>query len=86
MVIKGRNYNSSNLHLLPEEIKGYWAISKMDEEEGVIGFFRELNPLSKFHCTPFTINSITYHTSEQYIQHQKCVLFGDKSAEEMILN
>ena len=48
-------------------------------------FFGELNPLSNFHRNPFSINSTTYHSSEQYIQHQKSILFGDKGAKKIIL-
>ena len=85
LVIKGWTYNSSNLHLLPDDINGYCGTSRIDENEKVIGFFGELNPLSNFHPTKFTINGITYHSSEQFIQHQKSVIFGDRSAEMMIL-
>ena len=85
LIIKGRNYSSKNLHLLPDEINGYRATSRIDENEKVRGFFRELNPLSNFHPTQFSINDITYHSSEQFIQHQKSVMFGDQSTEKMIL-
>ena len=83
LIIKGRNYISKNLYQLPEEINGFKATSKC--EGNILGFFSELNPLSNFHPTPFTINGQKYHSSEQYIQHQKCVLFGDKLTEQLIL-
>ena len=83
LVIKGRNYSSKNLYQLPEEINGFRATSK--SEGNVIGFFGELNPFSNFHHAPFVINGQKYHSSEQYIQHQKCVLFGDCSTEQLFL-
>ena len=83
LIIKGRNYDSTNLHLLPNEINGYSATSKI--AENAIGFFRELNPLSNFHPTKFVINGIDYHSSEQFIQHQKCKLFNDIESEQRIL-
>ena len=83
LIIKGKNYTTKNLYQLPEEINGFKATSKC--EGNVLGFFRELNPLSNFHPTPFTINAQRYHSSEQYIQHQKCLLFGDKQTEQSIL-
>ena len=83
LVIKGRNYDSTNLHQLPNEINGYSATSKITKE--AIGFFGELNPLSNFHPTKFVIEGITYHSSEQFIQHQKCKLFNDKESEQRIL-
>ena len=85
LVIKGKKYDSSNLHLLPDDINGFRATSKVDTDENVLGFFGELNPLSNFHPVNFNINGVSYHSSEQYIQHQKSVMFGDKSAEQMIL-
>ena len=58
----------------------------MSKSEGnVLGFFGELNPFSNFHYAPFVINGQKYHSSEQYIQHQKCVLFGDHSTEQLVL-
>ena len=86
LVIKGRNYTSNNLHTLPLEINGFRATSKESEDGNVVGFFGELNPLSNFHPTPFTINGKSYHSSEQYIQQQKCVLFDDHNTERLIMS
>ena len=83
LVIKSRNYDRSNLHQLPAKINGFRATSKTDGD--TLGFFGELNPLSNFHLAPFTINGEQYHSSEQFIQHQKSRLFGDKQAEMDIL-
>ena len=85
LIINGRNYTSKNLHLLPLEINGYSATSKTDPVNNVIGFFGELNPLSNFHPAPFTINGMTYQSSEQFIQHQKSVFFGDRETACQIL-
>ena len=85
LVIKGRNYTSANLHTLPLEINGYMAISKCDAENTTIGFFGELNPLSNFHPTPFKINGYQYHSSDQFIQQQKCKMFGDQETEALIM-
>ena len=84
LVIKGRNYDRSNLHCLPFEINGYSATSKT--QENLIGFFGELNPLSNFHPAPFTINGQKYHSSEQFIQHQKCLLFNDHENGARVLS
>ena len=85
LVIKGRNYTSDNLHDLPTDINRYSATSKISEEHNVIGFFGELNPLSNFHPTPFTIHGQKYHSTEQFIQQQKCIVFGDKESEAAIM-
>ena len=86
LVIKGRNYTSNNLHTLPLEINGFSATSKESEDGNVIGFFGELNPLSNFHPMLFIINGKNYHSSEQFIQQQKCVLFGDHDTERLIMS
>ena len=83
LVIKGRNYNTQNLHLFPVEINGYNATSKTDD--ATLGFFGKLNPLSNFHRTPFNINGNKYHSSEQFIQQQKCIIFNDKNTESRIM-
>ena len=83
LIIKGRNYTTKNLYQLPEEINGFKATSKTKGD--VLGFFGELNPFSNLHSVPFTINGQKYHSSEQYIQHQKCVLFGDTLHERLVL-
>ena len=61
LIIKGRNYTGKNLYQLPEEINSFKAPSK--SEGNILGFFGELNPLSNFHPTPFTINGQKYHSS-----------------------
>ena len=83
LVIKGKNYSSRNLYHLPEEINGFNATCK--QEGDVLSFFGELNPFSNFHPTLFNINGFMYHSSEQFIQHQKCILFGDHITEKCVL-
>ena len=51
-----------------------------------LGYFGELCPLSIFHRSPFLFNEVDYHSSEQMIQHMKAKLFGDKTAQKLILN
>ena len=83
LVITGKNYSSKNLYQLPEAINGFNATCK--QEGNVLGFFGELNPFSNFHPTLFNINGFMYHSSEQFIQHQKCLLFGDCVTEKLVL-
>ena len=54
-------------------------------KKNVIGFFGEFNPLSNFHPAPFKINRQSYHSSKQYIQHQKCLVFDDQETTDSIL-
>ena len=75
LIIKGKSYTSRNLHLLPPPLTGYKVSSR--EGDNHIGFFGELNPFSNFHTAIFTVDRITFHSSEQFIQYQKAKLFND---------
>ena len=44
LIIKGRKYNSTNLHLLPNDINSYQATSKVDQEENVLRFLWRVKP------------------------------------------
>lgn len=61
----------------------------MSREPTVIGFYRQDGPfgeLSNFYEAPFAVNGIGYWHTEQYIMHQKAVLFGDSLVAQRILN
>ena len=85
LVIRGKEYSVSTLHDLPPEINGFRVSSKVSEEFQTFGFFGDLNPFSNFHPSPFHIDGIHYKNSEQYIQHQKCRVFGDTTSENLVL-
>ncbi len=42
--------------------------------------------LSNWFYSPFDINGVHYTSAEQYIMHQKCLLFGDESSAKAILS
>ena len=62
---------------------GYKAAQEEDEE--FIAFQGELSPYSNFHCAKFIIDNHTYHSSEQWIQFKKAMLFGDMFTANQIL-
>ena len=84
LVIKRKKYTLSNLHELPTELSGFHVSSKSSYE--VMGFFGELNPFSNFHLTVFTYEGCMYHSSEQFIQHTKCLFFKDAASAKKVLN
>ena len=84
LVIKGKVYDKSNSDKLPEDVNVSSVSSK--ESDNVFGFFGELNPLSNFHPAKFVYNNIEYHSSEQLIQYQKAIQFGDKKIASEILS
>ena len=75
LVIKGHHYGRENLGELPPDISGYKVTSR--EDEGTIGFFGELNPLSSFHPCAFKVEDNWFHSAEQYIQLKKAEYFND---------
>ena len=75
VVIKGKDYDMSNIHDLPEDLNAFKVTSKENDE--VVGYFGELNPLSNFFPASFTLNNHSYISSEQYIQSSKAQYFGD---------
>jgi len=54
----------------------------------IIGFYRETGPhgcFSNWYPTTFSLNGVTYISSEQYMMYQKALLFHDeKTAAEII--
>ena len=48
-------------------------------------FFGKDSPFSQWHPAEFEVKGVTYNCAEQYMMHQKAVLFGDSDMEEKIL-
>ena len=84
LVINGRRYGINNLHQLPDKLKPIKVSTK--ETPDTIGFFGELCPFSNFYKSEFIWNGHIYHSSEQYIQHQKAKYCGDTEASKEILS
>ena len=83
IVIKGKDYDMSNIHDLPEDLNAFKVTSK--EDENVVGYFGELNPLSNFFPAPFVMDGHHYISSEQYIQASKAKWFGDMDVYNQIM-
>ncbi|MCG7384480.1 NADAR family protein [Paenibacillus sp. ACRRY] len=48
-------------------------------------FWRTASPFSQWHPADFTVNGISYTSAEQYMMHQKALLFGDQAMGDKIL-
>ena len=83
LVINGTRYGISNLYKLPPELAPYKSAEKCNEE--YIAFQGEHSPFSNFHHSPFQLNNIRFANAEQWIQHQKCLLFGDVDTAGKVL-
>ena len=84
LLINGTRYTIDDLDILPPDIATYKAAEKTNETH--IVFSGELSPYSNFHPCSFVIDDQTYHSSEQYIQYQKALTFGDSYVANKILN
>ena len=84
LIIDGKQYTMETLDTLPNALNVFSISSHSNDN--TIGFFGELNPLSNFHKAIFTHENITYHSSEQFIQHCKATYFGDHITASKILN
>ena len=83
LLINGTRYTIDDLDRLPPDIATHKAAEKMNETH--IVFSGELSPYSNFHPCSFIIDDQTYHSSEQYIQYQKALTFGDSYVANKIL-
>ena len=83
LIIKGLTYTTKTLHKLPVALSGFHVSGKSDET--TYGFFGELHPFSNFHPCKFVMGDHLFNSSEQFIQHQKAILFKDHVTAEQIL-
>ena len=84
LLVSGTRYTTDDLDRLPSDIAAHKAAEKSNETH--IIFSGELSPYSNFHPCSFVIDGQSYHSSEQYIQYQKALAFGDSYVANKILN
>ena len=82
-MIDGKRYSVNDLDRLPDSLQPFEVSTKANEE--MLGFFGELCPFSNFYPINFTFNGATYHSSEQFIQHQKALYCNDYEAANKIM-
>ena len=83
LVINGIPYRIEDLSKLPPDLAAFKSSEKSNDTHLV--FAGELSPYSNFHPSPFTINGQTFHSSEQWVQYQKALTFGDSYTANQIL-
>ena len=83
LILNGSKYTIDNIHCLPEEVAAYKAAQKSNDTH--IAFHDEFSPYSNFHPCQFTVNHHIFHCSEQFIQYQKALMFGDSATANEIL-
>ena len=83
LIINGTNFGICDLNNLPSDLAPYKAAQK--EDSSYIAFHRELSPYNNFHRSSFVLNDHQFHSTEQWIQYQKALLFGDSFTANQIL-
>ena len=83
LIINGTSYTVDDLHKLLPDLHGEYICSITDRNS--YGFFGKLHPFSNFYEAPFDFQGITYHLTEQMIQHLKATHFNDEETAEKIL-
>ena len=83
LIINGTSYGVDDIPTLPPDLAAYKAAEKSNDTHLV--FTGELSPYSNLHRSPFIINSHQFHSSEQWIQYQKALAFGDSYTANLIL-
>ena len=83
LVINGTSYRIEDIPKLPPDLAAFKSSEKSNDTHLV--FAGELSPYSNFHPSPFIINGQTYHSSEQWVQYQKALMFGDSYTANQIL-
>ena len=83
LIINGISYRVDDIPTLPPDLAAYNAAEKSNDTHLV--FAGELSPCSNLHRSPFNINEHQFHSSEQWIQYQKALAFGDSYTANFIL-
>lgn len=84
VVIEGTTYDCESIDKVPDSLQTAVTCSKRDSNTVV--FFGEKCPLSNFFKTSFFVDQVEYHSSEQYLQHQKALLFKDDAVASKIMS
>lgn len=82
--------NEANLQVagITDQKPAFEKLHISDREVDAVFFHKPDEPygfLSNWFYSPFDINNSHYSSAEQYIMHQKCLLFGDEESAKAVL-
>ena len=83
LIVNSTTYKVEDIPNLPPDLSVYKAAEKLNGTH--IVFTGDLSPYSNLHVSPFTVNGQQFHSSEQWIQYQKALTFGDSHMDNLIL-
>jgi ribA/ribD-fused uncharacterized protein len=55
------------------------------EDTGFTPFYGKLSPFSQWYTCDFNVDNVDYNCAEQYMMHQKALLFNDHKSAEAIM-
>ena len=85
LVIEGNTYEIENLHDVPDSLKFMANCYKQDIQ--TVAFYGSRSHLSNFYLTSFSDEFRNeFHSTEQYLQYHKALLFHDEIVATKILN
>ena len=83
LIINGAAYQIEDLSKLPADLTTYKTAEKSNDTHLV--FAGELSPYSNLHHSLFVVNGQCFHSSEQWVQYQKALTFGNSFTANQIL-
>ena len=81
--IDGAFFTCDTIENIPEAVVKELKNEKKDETNLV--FFGPQSEFSNMHPIQFSVDNVTYYSSEQYIQSKKANLFNDDATEQKIM-
>ena len=84
LVLNGHTYTVDQLHRLPQNLQPESIATKVIDDKYVCFWGRD-SVFSNFYRSPFTLGGKSYTCVEQYIMHQKALLFKDQEKAEHIM-
>ena len=87
LVIDGKFFTASGPNCNLHEVNAFLDTSAtcQKSDENTVLFLGSLSPLSSMYSTQFTMDNVTYNSTEQFIQSQKAALFDDDLSHAMIM-
>ena len=83
LIINGNSYQIEDISKLPADLAAYKVGEKLNDTHLV--FAGELSPYTNFHHSSFVVNGQKFYSSEQWVQYQKALTFGDSFTANQIL-
>ena len=84
LVLNGQTYSVDQLHRLPPQLQPENIATKTIDDKYVCFWSRD-SVFSNFYSSPFQLGGLNYSCVEQYIMHQKALLFHDDEQASRIM-